>query len=750
MDTKKIIKLASKFGDKKGRHPYFHAKHYEGGYIVATDARTIAKCRFDYPDSQEGKTFDNASGREVKKKYPPYNGIFTPYRSEAGNELIPVTIDRKKAGAVIKTVQALPGAEVGAYVSINVTGKTVYFNSAEYSKILAALDLYGIDTIYFRAENLNCPVYAKADDGSEFVIMPVVNLHSDAVLCLNGEQDTELLKEKAAATVEQIKAEEETMEQIPDKFSADAAKSDRMIQKLKKRLSIIQAAIDASTERDTETAGETCEVSTSATPTGQKTINTPTCPERAERLDEGDASICTNEPEEATGKPDGCPDAAERPDDTEILDGTTADDIDRRMLARIRENTEKRKKNPAQWMMERSHPMTIDEVAADGSADYCVYTRRDRGGRFSRATYAGIPGEDAAYITKKMIGECNDGTGHDFAISLRHRTKGIVYEWFWSAEKARRADIELENKVAVPPEPEETPPEAAKRKAGAPKRPIVTNIVPRLRDAIIRETGRQARALIKHLEACEIFDWPALMGKDGIYTLRDELRETCAPSSARTYMATMKGFLARHDEERGVCKDYRKILKNKADKAVKTWLNKRELEAVEAVEGLSPTESLVRARFLIGAYTGMRISDAMDVSESNVSGGMMTYVAKKTGTEATVPCPEKVMRLISYVQANDQYISLMTYNKLLKKICYKAKVFAKVKTHTAGETKEGPKWLFVSSHTARISFATNLANAGVPLVQLAGMMGHTSTTMTERYIVNKSVNLSERAMEYFA
>lgn len=720
MDAKKVIKLASKFEDKKGCRPYFHAKHYEGGYIVATDARTIAKCRFDYSDSQEGKTFANASGREIKETYPPYNGIFAPYRSEAGNELIPVTIDRKKAGAVIKTVQALPGAEVVAYVSINITGEAVYFNSAEFSKILAALDLYGIDTIYFRAENLNCPVYAKADDGSEFVIMPVVNLHSDAVLCLNGEQDAELLKEKAAATVEQIKAEEETLEQIPDKFSADAAKSDRTIQKLKKRLSIIQAAIES-------VKNEPAEALQSKAPA-----------EDAREYQEPETDTRTN------------PEQAERQDSTEILDGTTADDIDRRMLARIRENTEKRRKNTAQWMMERSHPMTIDEVAADGSADYCVYTRRDKGTRFSRATYAGIPGEDAAYITKKMIGECNDDTGHDFAISLRHRTKGIVYEWFWSAEKARKADIELENKMAVPPEPEETPPEAAKRKAGAPKRPIVTNIVPRLRDAIIRETGRQARALIKHLEACEIFDWSALMGKDGIYTLRDELRETCAPSSARTYMATMKGFLARHDEERGVCKDYRKILKNKADKAVKTWLNKRELEQVEAVEGLTPTESLVRARFLIGAYTGMRISDAMDVSESNVSGGMMTYVAKKTGTEATVPCPEKVMRLISYVQANDQYVSLMTYNKLLRGICFKAKVFAKVKTHTGGKTKEGPKWLFVSSHTARISFATNLANAGVPLVQLAGMMGHTSTTMTERYIVNKSVKLSERAMEYFA
>lgn len=739
MDAEKIIKLVSKFENKKEARALLHAKHYEGGFVVTTDLQILAKCRLDYPEANEGKTFESASGGEIPGKYCDYEQILEPYRGERAGSLIPVTIDRKRAKKVVKIARSLEG-KARLYVSVIVNGEAVYFNSELFTKFLDALDSYKIDTIYFKPLNTaRSAAYAKADDGSEFVIMPVVNLHSDAVLCLNGEQDTELLKEKAAATVEQI----------PDKFSADAAKSDRTIQKLKKRLSIIQAAIE-SVKNEPAEALQSKAPAEDAREHREPETDTPTSPEQAERQDGGDATTCEDNQKAATERAGECPGAAERQGDTEILDGTTADDVDRRMLAKIRENTEKRKKNPAQWMMERSHPMTLDEVAADGSADYCVYTRRDKRTRFSRATYAGIPGEDAVYITKKMIGECNDDTGHDFAISLRHRTKGIVYEWFWSAEKARKADIELENKVAVPPEPEETPPEAAKRKAGAPKRPIVTNIVPRLRDAIIRETGRQARALIKHLEACEIFDWPALMGKDGIYTLRDELRETCAPSSARTYMATMKGFLARHDEERGVCKDYRKILKNKADKAVKTWLNKRELEQVEAVEGLTPTESLVRARFLIGAYTGMRISDAMEVSESNVSGGMMTYVAKKTGTEATVPCPEKVMRLISYVQANDQYISLMTYNKLLKKICYKAKVFAKVKTHTAGETKEGPKWLFVSSHTARISFATNLANAGVPLVQLAGMMGHTSTTMTERYIVNKSVKLSERAMEYFA
>lgn len=750
MDAKKVIRLASKFESKdKKQHAYCHGKHYEGGFVVATDMHILAKCRLDYPEEHEGKTFDNASGREITEKYPTYNHIFTPYGGEAFDSLIPVTIDRKKAGEVAKTAQALEG-KTGLYVSVVVNESAVYYDCREFVKFLEALDLYGIDTIYFRPQNATrTAVYAKADDGSEFVMMPFSRPDGDEPLCINGPMNEELLRKNVVSLSDAIALRETLIEDIPDKFSAEAGKIDREIPKLKKRLSIIQAAIE-SVKNEPAEALQPEAPAESARECQEPAADTRTSPEQTERQDGGDVPTCADDQEADTERAGECPGAAERHDDTEILDGTTADDVDRRMLAKIRENTEKRKKNPAQWMMERSHPMTIDEVAADGSADYCVYTRRDRGERFSRATYAGIPGEDAAYITRKMIGECNDETGHDFAISLRHRTKGIVYEWFWSAEKARRADIELENKVAVPPEPEETPPEAARRKAGAPKRPIVTNIVPRLRDAIIRETGRQARALIKHLEACEIFDWPALMGKDGIYTLRDELRETCAPSSARTYMATMKGFLARHDEERGVCKDYRKILKNKADKAVKTWLNKRELEAVEAVEGLTPTESLVRARFLIGAYTGMRISDAMEVSESNVSGGMMTYVAKKTGTEATVPCPEKVMRLISYVQANDQYISLMTYNKLLKKICYKAKVFAKVKTHTAGETKEGPKWLFVSSHTARISFATNLANAGVPLVQLAGMMGHTSTTMTERYIVNKSVKLSERAMEYFA
>ena len=732
MDEKKVIRLVSKFENKKGCNSCYRAKHYEGGFVVATDAIMIAKCRFDYPDDQEGKTFDNASGREITEKYPPYNDIFAPYQGEFLNDAIPVRIDRKKAGAAVKTVQALPDSDRASYVSVNVNDKIVYFNAVAFSKILDALNLYRIDTIYFSAKNVNFPVYAKADDGSEFVILPVAKLYTDAVISINSEPDVALLEKAAAILGGDIEAESSLLSQTFDVIYA--AKIERIIKKLMKNFSIIKEAIDGIAGRPTPAysealcfkAADNDEVST-------------------ERTEEGNGLNGSNGSEAQNETTTDTPTDGE----TEVLDGTTADDVDRRMLAQLRKNNEEiRAKGRRPWQATRK-PMSIEEIENDREGHYRVYIRRQKGVKFSRLTCV-VSGEDAAKIVRQIITDYNDVTAPDFALSIREEMKGIVYEWFWSAERARREDeaqtspseTERTASCTTTRESQESPSEA-EDEAGR-------SLSPRLEKAIVSETGHQSKALLKHLAAAGVYDWPDLTEKGGIYRLRDELRETCAPSTARTYMATMKGFLARHDEERGVCKDYRKILKNKADKAVRTYLTKGELQRVERCEILTERERLVRARFLIGAYTGMRISDAMEVSTSNVSHGMMTYVAKKTGSEATVPCPRKVLDLIAYVKANDCEMSLMTYNKVLRIVCMKSGVNSTVKIHLGGETQEGPKWKFVSSHTARISFATNLANAGVPLIQLAGMMGHSSTQMTERYIANKSVQLSDSAMEYFA
>jgi site-specific recombinase XerD len=104
---------------------------------------------------------------------------------------------------------------------------------------------------------------------------------------------------------------------------------------------------------------------------------------------------------------------------------------------------------------------------------------------------------------------------------------------------------------------------------------------------------------------------------------------------------------------------------------------------------------------------------------------------------------------IERVQANECSVNLMTYNRVLRNLCKRAGITERVKVFKAGEHKKGEKWEYVSSHSARISFATNLANLGVPLLDICKCMGHSSTQMTERYVVKTQVELDVKALKYF-
>jgi site-specific recombinase XerD len=59
------------------------------------------------------------------------------------------------------------------------------------------------------------------------------------------------------------------------------------------------------------------------------------------------------------------------------------------------------------------------------------------------------------------------------------------------------------------------------------------------------------------------------------------------------------------------------------------------------------------------------------------------------------------------------------------------------------------KWEFVSSHTARRSFATNLYLRGADLYSISQMMGHASVEMTQNYLCCGLREQSAQVMEYF-
>lgn len=269
-----------------------------------------------------------------------------------------------------------------------------------------------------------------------------------------------------------------------------------------------------------------------------------------------------------------------------------------------------------------------------------------------------------------------------------------------------------------------------------------------LHEAIQAHAKGAAPALTRYLNECGLTSWEDLT-RTNLNEFRDHVTERVAQSTAKTYFAVLKSILNRYKDDAEFCADFANILKAKTEKPVKTFLTTKELAQLETVEVQSANEQYVLDVFLIGAYTGMRVSDAMEVSEENMTNGYITYVSIKTGTQAVIPMKAGIDERIRRVQANECYMPVMTYNRIIRRLCQRAGITERVKVFKAGEHKKGEKWEYVSSHTARISFATNLSILGVPLIQISRCMTHRNSQMTERYIIPTKIEFSPKALKYF-
>ena len=270
-----------------------------------------------------------------------------------------------------------------------------------------------------------------------------------------------------------------------------------------------------------------------------------------------------------------------------------------------------------------------------------------------------------------------------------------------------------------------------------------------LYEEIQRHGGHSAPCLVKHLKAAGITDWHELT-RANLYALRDELRESVAPNSAKFYLAALRSILGRFEDEIELPKDWRSAFQSKAEKPVKTFLTPKEIEAFARVTPRNERDRYVQAAFLCGCWTGARVSDIMDFSDLNIVGGMLIYVSKKTGTRATIPAKPCLWEYIAIVQDYEGDVCLMTYNRIVRELARRAGISTEVKIYKAGRTKTVKKWEAMSSHSARISFCSNLAAAGCSLNDVAKMAGHNSPSMTARYVCDYEVKLPEKARAYFA
>lgn len=171
-----------------------------------------------------------------------------------------------------------------------------------------------------------------------------------------------------------------------------------------------------------------------------------------------------------------------------------------------------------------------------------------------------------------------------------------------------------------------------------------------------------------------------------------------------------------------------------------------------AAKNIIRSYNIVKNRFLIGAYTGLRMSDFNRIDRKNISDGMITVVTEKTDQRVVIPIHPIVQEILD--SGFDLSISLSDAKTRLyiKDICKFVKIddLVEVRESVSGKlvTNRYPKWQLVGTHTARRSFATNAYKAGVPPISIMKITGHTKESTFMKYIRVSSEENAEMLMEH--
>lgn len=160
-------------------------------------------------------------------------------------------------------------------------------------------------------------------------------------------------------------------------------------------------------------------------------------------------------------------------------------------------------------------------------------------------------------------------------------------------------------------------------------------------------------------------------------------------------------------------------------------------EREETARRKAASMSVVRDRFIIGAFTGLRVSDYGRLSAANLAGDTIRIKTAKTGANVVIPIHPYIRAILSSIDLNKR-VSDQKINKHIKEIARMAGIDDEVTInrniggYNVQETHK--KYELVCSHTARRSFATNAYKAGVPTIAIMKITGHTKESTFLKYI----------------
>lgn len=170
------------------------------------------------------------------------------------------------------------------------------------------------------------------------------------------------------------------------------------------------------------------------------------------------------------------------------------------------------------------------------------------------------------------------------------------------------------------------------------------------------------------------------------------------------------------------------------------YLTEDELQRIKMT--ILPNRHLdnVRDLFLLACYTGVRSQDYNKLNkDSLINGGTMLKVrTEKTDEEVIIPLHPIAKAILDKYNGTPRLVSNQKFNEYIKVVCRIVGLTEIVSlTRTCGGKKittRKEKCEFVSSHTARRSFATNAYKAGVPSLAIMAITGHRTEKVFLKYI----------------
>lgn len=157
-----------------------------------------------------------------------------------------------------------------------------------------------------------------------------------------------------------------------------------------------------------------------------------------------------------------------------------------------------------------------------------------------------------------------------------------------------------------------------------------------------------------------------------------------------------------------------------------------------------PKLAWARDIFLIGCYTGQRVSDYNGLTNENIVIGdedvrLFKIKQKKTGKIVYCPITLEIQAILDkYDGSPPKKMNEQDINEYIKQVGKKAGITENI---TCNKTKGGkqineqiPKYKMIGTHTARRSFCTNMFKKGMPTYNIMEFSGHSTEREFYKYI----------------